>query len=336
MRTFVMISRVLTPELSRRIDTCRVRHAYALALPLFAGMACAQNFPVKPIRIMTSDVGGGADVSARYIAQEISGPLGQQVVVENRGGGVVAGQTVSKASPDGYTLLYYGSSIWLLPLIRKDVPYTVSDFAPITLATSSPAVLVVHPTLPAKSVKELIALARSRPGELNYASAAIGTTNHLAAELFKHMAGVNIVRITYKGTGGALSDLIAGQVQLTFAAGAAAAPHIRSGRMRALAVTRAQASAAYPDLPTIAASGLAGYEAISPIALFAPAGTPAAVIARLNQEFVRALNKPEAKQRFLQAGVELVGSTAEKSLTKIRSEVERMGGVIKAAGIRDE
>ena len=326
----------MTLVLPRSIVTCGVNSAYALALALLAGLACAQNFPVKPIRIMTSDVGGGADVSARYIAQEISGPLGQQVVVENRGGGVVAGQTVSRASPDGYTLLYYGSSIWLLPLIRKDVPYTVNDFAPITLATSSPAILVVHPTLPAKSVKDLIALARSRPGDLNYASAAIGTTNHLAAELFKYMAGINIVRIPYKGTGGALTDLMAGQVQLTFAAGAAAALHIKAGRMRALAVTSAQASPAYPELPTIAASGLPGYEAISPIALFAPAGTPAAVVARLNQEVVRALNKPEPKQRFLLAGVEMVGSTPEQLVAKIKSEVDRMGKVIKAAGIRDE
>lgn len=318
------------------IELCLLQAALLLALGGTAAAAGAQSYPSKPIRIITSDPGGGADVSARAIAQEISGPLGQQVIVENRGGGVVAGQMVSKAAPDGYTLLYYGSSIWLRPLIRKDVPYTVNDFAPITLATSSPAVLVVHPSLPAKSVKQLIALAKSKPGALNYASAATGTTNHLAAELFKYMARVDIVRIVYKGTGGALLDVIAGHVQLTFAAGAAAAPHVKSGRLRALGVTSAQPSRAYPELPTIASAGLPGYEAVSPIALFAPAATPAAIINRLNQEVARVLNRADIRETFLKNGVETIGSSPEQLMARIKSEVDKMGNVIKAAGIRDE
>src|SRR5262249_27192423 len=161
-----------------------------------------------------------------------------------------------------------------------------------------------HPSLPAKTVKELIALAKAKPGALNYASAATGTTNHLAAELFKYMAGVNIVRIVYKGTGAAMLDVLAGHVQMTFAAGAAGAPHIKSGKLRALGVTSEERSKAYPDLPTIAASGLPGYEAMSPIALFAPAGTPPAIITRLNQEVARALNRPGIRDSFLKQGVE--------------------------------
>ncbi len=313
-----------------------MRAALLLALGAMAAAAGAQSYPSKPIRIITSDPGGGADVSARVIAQEISGPLGQQVIVENRGGGVVAGQMVSRAAPDGYTLLYYGSSTWLLPLMRKDVPFKLADFAPITLATNSPAVLVVHPSLPAKSVKQLIALAKSKPGALNYASAATGTTNHLAAELFKYMAGVDIARIVYKGTGAALQDVIAGHVQLTFAAGAAAAPHVKSGRLRALGVTSAEPSRAYPELPTIAASGLPGYEALSPIALFAPAETPPAIINRLNHEVARVLNRPDIRDTFLKSGVETIGSSPEQLMARIKSEVDKMGKMIKAAGIRDE
>jgi len=221
-------------------------------------------------------------------------------------------------------------------LLRKDVPYTVNDFAPITLATISPAILVIHPSLPVKSVKDLLALVRSRPGALNYASAATGTTNHLAAELLKYMAGVDIVRITYKGTGGALLDVIAGHVQMTFAAGAAAVPHLKSGRLRALAVSSAEPSPAYPGVPTIAASGLPGYEATSPIALFAPAGTPAAIVGRLNQEVARVLKRADVREGFLKNGVEAIGDTPEQLAAVIKSEVDKMGRMIRAAGIRDE
>ena len=299
--------------------------------------AGAPAFPAKPIRIVTSDAGGGSDVIVRVIAQGITGPLGQQVVVDNRGGGVIAGEIVSRSQPDGYTLIYYGSTLWILPLMRKSVPYdTVRDFAPITLAVSSPNVLVVHPTVAAKSVKELIALAKSRPGELNYASAAAGTIPHLAAELFKSMAGVDLMRIVYKGTGAALNDLLGGQVHVMFATAPSAAPHIKTGRLRALAMTSAQPTAAFPDLPTIATAGLPGYEAVQVSGMFAPAKTPAVIIARVNKEIVSALRLTSVRERLASTGVEAVGSTPEQFAAKIKSEIARMGKVIRDAGIRDE
>lgn len=302
-----------------------------------AGPVSGEPYPNRPIRIVTSDAGGGSDIVVRIIAQAVSGPLGQQVVVDNRGGGVIAGEIVSKAAPDGYTLIYYGSTLWLLPLMRKNVPYdTVKDFSPITLAVTSPNVLVVHPSVTAKSVKELITLAKTRPGELNYASAATGTIPHLAAELFKSMAGVDLVRIVYKGTGAALNDLLGGQVQVMFATAVSAAPHVKSGRLRALAMTSAQPSAAFPELPTIAASGLPGYEAVQVSGLFARAKTPTAIIKRLNEEIVRVLYKADVKEKLFNTGVEVVGSSPEQFAAKIKSEMARMGKVIKDAGIRDE
>ncbi len=302
-----------------------------------ASTSSGQAYPDKPIRIVTSDSGGGSDIVARVIAQAVSAPLGQQVVVDNRGGGVIAGEIVSRAQPDGYTLIYYGSTLWILPLMRKSVPYdTVKDFAPITLAVSSPNILVVHPSVAAKSVKELIALAKARPGELNYASAAAGTIPHLAAELFKSMAGVDLVRVVYKGTGAALNDLLGGQVQVMFATAPSAAPHVKTGRLRALAMTTAHPSAAFPELPTIATAGLPGYEAVQVSGMFAPAKTPAAIINRLNQEIVRALNQANVKEKLSSTGVEVVGSSAEQFAAKIKSEIVRMGKVIREAGIRDE
>ncbi len=306
-----------------------------------AGRAMAQTaapgYPSKPIRVVTSDAGGGSDVIVRVIAQAVTAPLGQQVVIDNRGGGVIAGEIVSRAQPDGYTLIYYGSTLWILPLMRKSVPYdTVRDFAPITLAVSSPNVLVVHPSVAAKSVKELIALAKTKPGELNYASAAAGTIPHLAAELFKSMAGVDIVRIVYKGTGAALNDLLGGQVQVMFATAPSAAPHVKTGRLRALAMTTAQPSSAFPDLPTISAAGLPGYEAVQISGMFAPAKTPVSIINRLNQDIVRALHQPSVRDKLASTGVEVVGSTPEQFSAKIKSEIARMGKVIRNAGIRDE
>ena len=302
---------------------------------LGAGMAAAQDYPNKPVRFITQAPGGGSDFAVRIIAQGISGSLGP-VIVENRGTVVIAAETVAKAPPDGYTVVYVGSGLWVTPLLQKTSYDVGRDFSPITTATSSPTILVVHPSLPVRSVKELIALAKARPGELNYASAGIGGSGHLAGEMFKAMAGVNIVHVPYKGGGAALNDLLSGQLQMTIDGGSALKPHIKTGRLRALAVTSAQPSTLAPDLPTIAASGLPGYESAQMNVVFVPVKTPEAIIHRLNQEIVRFLKMPETKERFFNSGVEVVGSTPEELAATMRSDVAKIGKVIKDAGIRNE
>ena len=299
--------------------------------------AYCQDFPTKPIRLVVPGTGNSFDIAARLIAQGISGPLGQPVIVDNRANGTIAAETVAKAPPDGYTLLVNGSNLWLLPFLQSNVPYDpVRDFLPITLTTRSPTILVVHPSLPVKSVRDLIALAKSSPGRMNYASGSTGSTNHLAAELFKSMAGVNIVRIGYKGSGPALVDLIAGHVQMMFSVTGSVAPHMKSGRMKALAVSSAQPSTLAPGLPTVAASGLPGFSAVSDAGMFAPAKTQAAIITRLNQEVVRVLNSAEVKEKFLGTGVETVGSSPEQLAATVKADSARLGKLIKDAGIREE
>jgi tripartite-type tricarboxylate transporter receptor subunit TctC len=300
-----------------------------------AGVACGQQYPSKPIRIVSATAGSSADFGARLIAQGLVGALGQQVIVDNRPG-TIPGEVVAKAAPDGYTVLVGGTVIWIEPLLRGIAPYNmVTDFSPITLATSAPSLLVVHPSLPVKSVRELIALAKSKPGALNSASGPSGGSPHLAAELFKAMAGVNIVHIPYRAIALALSNLIGGEVQLAFPVAAAALPHVKSGRLRALAVTSLAPSALMPELPAVAAT-LPGYEAASINGVFAPANTPAPVITRLHQETVRVLNQPETKEKFLNSGAEIVASAPDQLIAKVKSELVRMGKVIKDAGIRAE
>jgi len=294
------------------------------------------NHPDKPMRIVTSEVGGGTDFAARLIALCLTGGLGQQVIVDNRPSGVIPAQIVAKAPPDGHTLLVAATAFWLLPLMQNLSYDPVREFSPISLMTRSPSVLVVHPAVAAKSVKELIALARASPGELNYASGPTGVSNHLAAELFKAMAGVNLVRIPYKGGGPAVNALIAGEVQVSFPSAAGVTQHIRSGRLRALAITSAQPSVLFPELPTLAASGLPGYESEGLAGVFAPAKTPAVLINRLNQEIVRCLDRTDVREKFLKAGLETVGSSPQEFGAKIKSEITRLGKVIKDAGIRSE
>lgn len=296
-----------------------------------------QDFPRKPIRIVTAEPGGSSDFAARVIAQGLSQRLGHKVIVDNRGGGsgIIAAQTVAKAAPDGYTLLNYGPAFWLLPFLQDNVPYDpVRDFMPVTLSVSSPNILVVHPSLPVRNVKELIALAKARPGDLNYGTASRGSASHLAPELFKRMAGINMVQVSYKGGGPALIDLIAGQVQVLFGSASSVTPHLKSGRVKALAVTSARPSALLPDLPTIADSGLPGYESVSMYGMFVPANTPTALIAKLNEEIVRVLKEPDAKERFFKIGVETVGSSPEQLAAAMKSDMDRMGNLIKDAGIR--
>jgi len=273
---------------------------------------------------------------ARVLAQGLSASLGQQAIVENRTSGVVLGEIISKAPADGYTLLVTGNSFWLLPLLQE-APYDpIRDTTALTLAVVTPNIVVVHPSLPVKSIKDLIALARSKPDALNYASGITGAITHLAAELFKNMANVRIVRIPYKGAGPAVIDLLGGQMQLMFATSSSVEAHTRTGRLRSLAVTSAAPSALLPGLPTVAASGLPGYEAVTMTGALAPARMSAALVNRLNREMVQILNRPEVRSRLFDAGNEVVASSADEFLAAVKAEMTRMGKVIKDAGIRSE
>ncbi len=299
--------------------------------------ALAADYPTKPIRLVTSQPGGGADQMARLMAQGLTGPLGQQVVVDNRGSGVIPGQIVSKATPDGYTLLVYGGTFLLSPLMLDHPPYhPLKDFSPITLISVSPVVLVVHPSVAATSVKELIALAKAKPGQLNYASASTGSASHLAGELFKSMTGVDLVRINYKGNGPAMTDLLSGRVQVMFVNASTVTPHIKAGKLKALAVATDQQSPLAPNVPTVAASGVPGYEASSKVGLFAPANTPEAVVRRLNHDSVAFVQTPAAKEQIFRQGADAVGSTPQQFIAVIKAELSRMGKVIKDLGIKEE
>lgn len=309
-----------------------------------AGMVSAQTtstgsgqaYPNKPIRIVTVAAGSSADFVARQIAQELTGSWGQPVIVENRPT-IAAIESVAKAPPDAYTLLMVGSTTWILPLLQANVPWDpVRDFSPILLATVSPLILSVHPSLPVKSVKELIALAKARPGVLNYGSSTIGSATHLATELFKHTAGIKIVGIHYRGNDQATTALVSGETQMSLAAVSNVARYIKPGKVRALAISSMTPSALAPELPTIAASGVPGYEAVSVNSLFAPAKTPAAIITRLNQEIVRFLKRPEVKERFLSDSQEAFPTTPEEFAARIKAEMSSMGKVIKEVGIKGE
>jgi len=304
----------------------------AILVVLVPASTSAQNYPNKVIRIATAAVGSANDLVARIIAQELTRSLGQQVIVENRGG--LAPEVVARASPDGYTLLFYGSSVWLLPLMRHENYDPVVDLVPVTLAVNSPNVVVVHPSLPVKSIKELIALAKARPGELNYAAGTLGASPHLSTELFKAMAGINVVRVAYKGTGPSVLALIAGEVHMMVAGLGSVAPYVASGKLRALAVTSAERSKLTPELETVAASGVPGYEATSLIGMFAPAKTSSAIISRLQQETLRGLNRPEVKEMLLRNGIEAIGGSPEDFASTIKTDMAVLGKVIRDAGIR--
>jgi tripartite-type tricarboxylate transporter receptor subunit TctC len=299
-----------------------------------AGIASGQNYPDKSIRLLVPPPGGSTEFTSRLLADAVAASLGQRFVIESRAGQLGA-EIAAQAPADGYTALHFTNLIWLMPLFRKVAWDPVRDFAPVAMTIVTPNIVVVHPSLPAKSIKELIALAKARPGELNYGSGSTGAANHVAAELFKSMAGVNLVRINYKGAGTAIIDLVAGQVQVMFATAGSVTHHIKSGRLRALAVTSAEPSALTPGLVTVAAAGLPGYESASMSAMFVPAKTPAGIIQRLNHEVVQGLNKPEVKDRLFAAGIQVVGSTPDEAAAKIKSEVARMGKVIREAGLRE-
>jgi len=315
-----------------------LRAGVAVAVALSAAVtACAQDYPARPIRIVTSEIGAGGDFAARLVAQRLTATFGQPAVVDNRSGGVIAGEFVARAAPDGYTLLVYGNTLWLLPLMRSQVPYdTLRDFAPVTLATRSSIVLVVHPSLPVRSVGELVKLARARPGQLNYGSAAAGTTSHMGAELFKSVAKLDIVRVSFRGATSALNALLSGQVQLQFMSGATAMSTIESGRVRALAVASPEPSPVFPGVPTMAAAGLPGVEVSGLMGVFAPARTPPAIIALLSQEITRGLQRPETKNRLTAIGAEAAGGGPDGLAATMREEINRLENVIRGSGIRDD
>lgn len=310
-------------------------HLFAALMLLGTGAVSGQPYPSKPIRMVTSEIGGSTDIVARLIANGLTEDMGRRIVVDNRRD-FIAAATVSKAPPDGYTVLVFGTSLWVQPFLR-DVPWDpVRDFTPVTLLVGMPNILVVNNAFPAATVKELIAVAKARPGTYNYGSSITGGTTHLAAELFKAMAGVNIVRIPYKGGGAALTDVMGGQVQMAFATAASVMPHIKSGRVRALAVTSKDPSLLAPGLPTVAAAGVPGYEAMSLYGMFAPVGTPAAIINRLNQDTLRVLGKPDVKERLLNTVGEGMGSTPAEFAARIKLEMAKWGKLIKDAGIRED
>ena len=311
-----------------RLLTCLL--TAGLAIPM-AAPAHAQNYPVRPIRIVTSPAGGGNDFPARLIARALTGSLGQQVVVDNRATILIA-DIVRQAPPDGYTLLVTGSAHWIGPLIDKVTYDPVRDFAPITLIDRAPSVLVVHPSMPLKSVKQLIALAKARPGEMNFSVGGPGTSGHLGAILFNHMAGVNIVSVPYKGAAPALTAVMSGEVHAMFGSAGSVAPHLAGGRLRALAVGSAQPSRLAPGMPTVAEAGLPGFLSEALHALFAPAGTPPTAVALLNREVGSYLRSPEAQNIFLKAGIEPSPGTPEEFAAIMKSEVERIAPVLKAAG----
>jgi tripartite-type tricarboxylate transporter receptor subunit TctC len=286
--------------------------------------------------MVASAPGGSPDFQARVIAPALSASLSQQVIIDNRSSGVIPGEIVSKAPSDGYTLLFASNLLWIGTLMQKTPYDAVRDFMPISLTTKQPNVVIVHPSLPVQSIKQLVALAKAKPGALNYASTGTGSPNHLGPELFKAMAGVNIVRVNYKAAATALSALLGGEVQVMFTTTTLVVPHIKSGRLRALAVTSTEPSALLPGLPTVAAAGLAGYQSESMYGLLAPPKTARAIIARLNQEIVQVLTRAEVKEKFHNAGVEVVGSSPDEFATLIKSDLSRLGKVIQDAGIREE
>jgi len=315
------------------MSACIAASTLAISLlACFAQAAVAQSYPEKPVRIVTTVPGGTLDLTSRVLAPRLSDRLGQQVVVDNRGG-ILSMELVAKAPADGHTLLVASASLWTSQFLREDVPWDpLKDYAAVSLLVTSPNVLIVHPSLPVKSVKELVALGRSRPGALNYASGQSGASSHIAAELFQSMAEVRFVRVAYKGQGPAMLSLITGETQVSFPTAASAAPFIRSGRARALAVTTLKPSLLAPGLPTVSAAGLPGYESKAVIGMFVPARTSAGVVARLNAEVVRTLHEPQVKERLLAAGAEAVGSKAEELLAEMQSDMGTTGKLLKRIG----
>ena len=312
----------------------------ALVLGGFVVGAHAQtlSYPVKPVRLVVpTSPGGGTDFSARAIAPKLSELLGQQVVVENRAGGgtMIGNELVARAAPNGYTLLMGISSITSIPFLYSKVSYDlVRDLAPISQVVTVPHLLVAHPSLPARSVRELIAFARARPGQLNFAAGSAGSNPHLAMELFNRMAGLKMVHVPFKGQGPALSDVLGGHTSLMMGNLLSALPNVKAQRLRAYGVSSAQRAAVAPEIPTIAEAGVPGFAVVQWFGVFAPAGTPPDVMAKVHSGVVRALQDPATRERFVSDGAEPVGSTPEQFAAVIRADLRKWEKVIRDAGIR--
>ncbi len=323
-----------------RLDTKAARAAAGgwIFLFLTTGVGWAQSYPAKPIRILIGfSPGGGADVVARSLSPQLVEALGQQIVVENRPGanGIIAAELAAKAPPDGYTLLVAPGNYAFAPAMDSKLSFDMTTaFAPISLLAETPLLVVVHPSLPVKNLQQLIALAKSHPKKLSYASGGIGGSGHLAMELFRTMTQVQAVHVPYKGTGAAIVDLIGGQVPLCFCTLPSVFPHVKTGRLRALAVTIARRTPAAPDIPTVAEAGVPGYEMSQWYGLLAPAGTPMPIIERLNSEVGKALKHPELRSRLQSDGAEAVGSSPQEFGTFFKAEIAKWTRIVQRAGIR--
>ena len=318
----------------------KLRFGCALALSAFAAGAVAQSqpgYPAKPVRLVVPfPPGGGADYLARMLVDKLGQRLGQQVIVDNRSGanGNIGMEVVAKAPPDGYTLVITSVGTWAVNPSLYKLPFdAVKDFAPVIQVSSSPGVLVVHPSLPVRNVKELVALARAQPDKLDYGSAGIGGFGHISAAVFTLMTGTRMVHVPYKGAGPALMDLLAGQIQVLFNDATATMPHIKSGRMRPIAVTSIKRMQALPELPTIDEAGVKGYDNSAWIAIAAPAGTPKEIIARLNSELSAILKLPDIQERSVAMGAVIVGGTPEQLADYLKSEIVKFARVVKEAKI---
>lgn len=312
----------------------------ALAVVLGVGFAHAEDYPTRPIRVIVpQSAGGSTDVVARLVGQRLSESLGQTVVIDNRpGSGSLNGtEIVARAAPDGYTLLVVAASFSISPAVRRKLPFDViRDFAPISQLVDLPHLLVVHPSVQASSVGELVALAKAKPGELNYASSGIATSTHMAAELFLYMTGTRMVHVPYKGGSPGIAAMLAGQCQVNFATISTALPHVRSGKLRGLAVTSAKRSVAAPEMPTIAEAGVRGYAHSSWIGMAAPAKTSPGVIARLHGEVRRIVQQPEVSKLLLREGLESLGNTPQEFAADLKEEIGKWHKVVKAAGIQPD
>ena len=306
---------------------------------LASGMVFGQTYPTRPIRIVVpfSAGAGVTDIMARLVGQYLGPAIGQQIVIDNRpgGGGIPGTEIVSRTTPDGYTLLMTNVALAVNQFLYPKLPYdAVKDFVPVTQVNSAPLMLVVHPSVAAKSVQELVALAKSRPGQLNYGSGGVGSTPHLSGELFKSIAGIEAVHVPYKGGAPALSDLVGGQLSFMIENVPGTMPFVKAGKLRALAITSAKRSTLEPALPTMAESGVPGYEVIGWNGLVAVKGTPSAIVTKLYNEIAKVLRAPEVTQRLVALGAEPVGNTPDEFGAFIKAEMARWGKIIREKGIR--